>query len=53
MLRYARGYVARKLLEHYEKKHGDVVEQYVMCSGEMAVEEKVPTSLITQNVGWS
>ena len=38
VLRYACGYVARKLLKHYEKKRGDVVEQYVTCLGDMAVE---------------
>ena len=38
VLCYASGYVACKLLERYEKKHRDVVEQYVMCLGEMAVE---------------
>ena len=38
VLRYACGYVGRKLLKQYEKKHEDVEVQYVACLGEMAVE---------------
>ena len=38
VLRYACGYVGRKLLKQYEKKHEDVAVQYVACLGEMAVE---------------
>ena len=38
VIRYACGYVAHKLLKRYEKKSGDVVQQYIICLGEMAVE---------------
>ncbi len=37
VLRYACGYVAQKLLKRYEKKHGEVMEQYATCLSEMAV----------------
>ena len=40
VLRYACGYVGRKLLKCYEKKHGDVAQQYVTCLNEMAVERE-------------
>jgi len=38
VLCYACGYVARKLLKCYEKKHGDIAQQYVTCLSEMAVD---------------
>ena len=38
VLRYACGYVAHNLLKRYEKKTGDIAQQYVTCLGEMAVE---------------
>ncbi len=38
ILRYACGYVACKLLKRYEKKPGEIAQQYVNCLGEMAVE---------------
>ncbi len=38
ILRYACGYAACKLLKRYEKKPGEITQQYVNCPGEMAVE---------------
>ena len=51
VLRYACGYVGRKLLKCYEKKHGDVAQQYVTCLNEMAVEGE-GTDLLVYTKHW-
>ena len=38
VIRYVSGYVARQLLRKYEKKSGEVHDQFVICLSEMAVE---------------
>lgn len=39
VMRYVSGYVVRSLLKWYEKKSGDIYSQFIMCLGEMAVED--------------
>lgn len=52
VIRYACGYVARSLLKRYERKSGDVYEEYVACLGDMAVEGDNETDLLSYTRKW-